>query len=194
MTAQTAQTTQAGQNKQTEQAAPTGQHSWRPTRRRLTDGLLAALAPVAACCVALGALTTWTSTGNAGSPARIAVTSGRVFLPYGDTRDTAAFFRITNSWGANDRLLKVTSPAITGEAVLSRHRMTGGASAYGQTVESAAVPAGDTLDMSPTGLDVTVRAKDRWREFDLVPFTLHFERSGPIKTSVVVIRPGAEWR
>ncbi|MEU3198950.1 MULTISPECIES: copper chaperone PCu(A)C [unclassified Streptomyces] len=187
-------TAQTEQNRRTGPAAQTGQHPWRPTRRRLADTLFAALAPVAAFSVALGALTTWTSTGNAGSPARVAVTSGRVFLPYGDTRDTAAFFRITNFGGAGDRLLKVTSPVIEGEAVLSRHRMTGGASAYGQRVESAAVPAGDTLDMSPTGLDVTVRAKDGWREFDVVPFTLHFERSGQIKTSVVVIRPGAEWQ
>lgn len=32
----------------------TGQQVWRPTRRRLTDTLLAALAPVAVCGLALG--------------------------------------------------------------------------------------------------------------------------------------------
>ena len=55
-----------------------------------TDTLLAALAPVAACGLALGGLSTWAAYGNAGSPARIAVTDGRVFLPSGDTRETAA--------------------------------------------------------------------------------------------------------
>ncbi|MGW7168565.1 copper chaperone PCu(A)C [Streptomyces sp. NPDC054884] len=168
----------------------TGQRLWWPTRRRLTDTLIAALAPVAACSVALGGLTTWAVQDNAGSPARIAVTGGRVFLPFGDTRETAAFFRITNSGGADDRLLKVTSSATGGDATLSRHRMAGGWAAYGQTVESAAVPAGESLAMSPFGTDVTVRAKETWREGDLVPFTLHFARSGRISTLAVVVRPG----
>lgn len=92
----------------------TGQQVWRPTRRRLTDTLLAALAPVAVCGLALGGLSTWTAYGNAGSPARITVTGGRVYLPYGDAPDTAAFFRITNNGGSADRLLKVTSRAVDG--------------------------------------------------------------------------------
>lgn len=98
----------------------TGQQVWRPTRRRLTDALLAALAPVAVCGLALGGLSTWTAYGNAGSPARIAVTEGRVYLPYGDAPDTAAFFRITNDGGSADRLLKVTSRAVDGVGTLSR--------------------------------------------------------------------------
>ncbi|MGI5373603.1 copper chaperone PCu(A)C [Streptomyces sp. CA-251387] len=161
----------------------------RPTRRRIADGLLAALAPVAACSVALGGLTTWVNSGAAGSPARTAVTGGRVFLPYGDARDTAAFFRITNTGGADDRLLKVTSSAI-GDATLSRHRMTSGRMAYAQTVDSARIPAGGSLAMSPYGLDVTLRAKPGWRAGDLVPFTLHFEHGGRIEASAVVVRPG----
>ncbi|PAZ14019.1 hypothetical protein CLM62_21375 [Streptomyces sp. SA15] len=173
----------------------TGQRLWRPTRRRLTDTLIAALAPVAACSIALGGLTTWAVQDNAGSPARIAVTHGLVFLPFGDpretaTRETAAFFRITNSGGADDRLLKVTSSATGGDATLSRHRMAGGQAAYGQTVDSVAVPAGGSLAMSPFGTDVTVRAKETWREGDVLPFTLHFARSGRIKTLAVVVRPG----
>lgn len=162
----------------------------RPIRSRITDGLLAALAPVAACSVALGGLTTWVNSGAAGSPARTAVTDGRVFLPYGDARDTAAFFRITNTGGADDRLLKVTSSAVGGEATLSRHRMTGGHMAYAETVDSARVPAGGSLAMSPYGLDVTLRAGPGWRAGDLVPFTLHFEHGGRIDVSAVVVRPG----
>lgn len=168
----------------------TGQRLWRPTRRRVTDSLVAALAPVAACGVALGGLTTWVAQGNAGSPARIAVTGGRVFLPFGGPRDTAAFFRITNSGGADDRLLRVTSSATGGDATFSPHRMAGARAAYDQTVDSAAVPAGDSLDMSPFGTAVVVRPKETWREGDLVPFTLHFARSGRISTLAVVVRPG----
>ncbi|MFJ8636703.1 copper chaperone PCu(A)C [Streptomyces sp. NPDC093568] len=164
--------------------------AWRPTRRRVTDGLLAALAPIAACSLALGGLTTWVTSGNAGSPARITVRDGRVFLPYGDVRDTAAFFRIGNSGGADDRLLKVTSSAVGGDLALSRHRMIGETAASAETVDSARVPAGGALAMSPFGLDVTLRAEPEWQEGTYVPFTLHFERAGRIEVQAVVIRPG----
>ncbi|MFI7412625.1 copper chaperone PCu(A)C [Streptomyces sp. NPDC049627] len=164
----------------------------RPTRRRIADGLLAALTPIAACGVALGGLTTWAASGAAGSPARIAVTDGRVFLPFGDARDTAAFFRITNTGGADDRLVKVTSPddGDGDDATLSRHRMSSGRMAYAQTVESARVPAGGSLAMSPYGLDVTLRTRPGWRAGDVVPFTLHFEHGGRVDVSAVVVRPG----
>ncbi|MFD5792379.1 copper chaperone PCu(A)C [Streptomyces diastatochromogenes] len=171
----------------------TDQALWRPTRRRLTDTLLAALAPVAACGLALGGLSMWTAYGNAGSPARIAVSESRVLLPYGDNRDTAAFFRISNSGGSADRLLKVTSAEVAdGALALSRHRMTGARSASAQTVPSATVPAGDTLAMSPTSLDVIVPAKAGWQSGDLVEFTLHFEHSGAVKTPAVVVRAGQD--
>jgi copper(I)-binding protein len=170
----------------------TGQQVRRPTRRRLTDTLLGALAPVAVCGLALGGLSTWTAYGNAGSPARITVTGGQVYLPYGDARDTAAFFRITNSGGSADRLLKVTSRGVDGAGILSRHSMTGARAASAQTVASVVVPAGGSLAMSPYGLDVTVPAKAGRQAGDLVSFTLHFERSGAVKTLAVVVRPGRD--
>lgn len=164
--------------------------AWRPTRRRICDGLLAALAPIAACGVALGGLTTWVNSGNAGSPPRITVTDGRVFLPYGDVRETAAFFRVTNTGGADDRLLKVTSSATKGGTELSRHRMISDTAASAQTVDSARVPAGGGLSMSPFGLDVTLRAGPGWQEGTFVPFTLHFEHAGRIEVQAAVVRPG----
>ncbi|NUP23318.1 MAG: copper chaperone PCu(A)C [Streptomyces sp.] len=171
-----------------ERTAVTG--AWRPNRRRVADGLLAALAPIAASAVALGGLTTWVNLGNAGSPPRIAVTGGRVFLPYGDVRDTAAFFRITNTGGADDRLLKVTSSATEGGTALSRHRMVSASAASARTVDSARVPAGEGLVMSPFGLDVTLRAGRGWQEGTYVPFTLRFEHAGRIEVQAVVVRPG----
>ncbi|GAA5016359.1 copper chaperone PCu(A)C [Streptomyces siamensis] len=163
--------------------------AWRPTRRRLTDTLLAALAPVVVCGIALAGLTTWAGAGNAGSPARIAVAKGRVFLPYGDSTETAAFFDVANTGGTGDRLVEVTSSAASGQITLSRHRMTGGGSATRAEVTSAAVPAGRGLSMSPSGLAVTLAAEGDWTEGDLVPFTLHFERGGAVRTSAVVVRP-----
>ncbi|WP_371599060.1 copper chaperone PCu(A)C [Streptomyces sp. NBC_00564] len=169
--------------------ATTEYHPWRPTRRRLTDTLLAALAPVAACSLALGGLTTWVGAGKAGSPARIVVSSGRVFLPYGDSTETAAFFDVSNPGGADDRLVEVTSSATGGEIGLSRHSTAGSGAARKEAVSSAPIPAGGELSMSPHGLDVVLRARTGWRAGDLVPFTLHFEHSGAIETIAVVVRP-----
>lgn len=166
----------------------------RPTRRRLTDTLLAALVPVAAGGLALGGLTAWAGAGQAGSPARITVSHGRVLLPYGDSTDTAALFDIANVGGADDRLVNVTSTATQGRITLSGHRMVDGRAAYKADVTSARVPAGGVLSMSPRGVDVTLRAGVGWRAGDLVPFTLHFERSAPVETFAVVIRPGdGDW-
>ncbi|MFJ4283423.1 copper chaperone PCu(A)C [Streptomyces massasporeus] len=166
-------------------------HLWRPTRRRLTDTLLAALAPIAAFSVALGGLTTWAGTGKAGTPAHVEVTGGRVFLPYGDNRDTAAFFDLANSGGADDRLLRVTSTGADGDVSLSGHRAVGAGAAAKGSVASVTVPAGSRLSMSPHGVDVTLRAGGRWQVGDWVPFTLHFERGGPVEAIAVVVRPAA---
>lgn len=163
---------------------------WRPSRRRLTDALTAALAPVAACGLALGGLAAWAGAGKAGSPARITVSAGRVYLPYGNTTETAAFFDVSNVGGADDRLVKVTSVAAPGEIGLGRHRMAGETAAYKEGVDAVTVPAGGELSMSPHGVDVTLRAAAGWRAGDLVPFTLHFERSAPVETVAVVVRPG----
>ncbi|MER5526274.1 copper chaperone PCu(A)C [Streptomyces sp. NPDC002677] len=169
--------------------APPPPSLWRPTRRRLADTLSAAVAPVAAVGLALGGLTAWATAGKAGSPPRIAVSNGRVFLPYGNNRDTAAFFDVTNGGGADDRLVKATSSAASGELALGRPRMVGGSAASRADVPSTTVPAGGTLAMSPGGLDVTLTAKDPLRAGDLVSFTLHFEHSGAVRTLAVVVRP-----
>ncbi|MBV9023953.1 MAG: copper chaperone PCu(A)C [Streptomycetaceae bacterium] len=162
-----------------------------PDRRRLADSLLAVLAPVVACSVALVGLTIWVGVGNAGSPARIHVTDGRVLLPVGGSQETAAFFRISNEGGAADRLVGVTSPDAPGGVTLARHRMTGGGAAYRALIESVGIPAQDTLTMSSYGVDLTVTSPaGEWRAGDLVPFTLEFRRSGRIKVLAVVVTVG----
>ncbi|MFI1759407.1 copper chaperone PCu(A)C [Streptomyces sp. NPDC020571] len=165
--------------------------AWTPTRRRLADTALAALAPVCACVLALGGLAVWTATGNAGTPARIGVADARLFLPSQGVPETAAFFRISNTGGARDRLLEVTSSDVTGGISLSSHRMTPGGAAYRQAAESLPIPAYGTLDMSPHSSDVTVPAAARWKTGDLVPFTLRFEHGGRVEVLAVVVRPGS---
>ncbi|MFJ5264963.1 copper chaperone PCu(A)C [Streptomyces sp. NPDC088387] len=163
---------------------------WRGDRRRLNDLLIAGLAPVAACSIALAALTTWVNTGNAGAPPRIEVGYGQVWLPFGDTTDTSVYFRVVNSGGADDRLVKVTSPAVVGTPSLSRHRMLDGNAATLRKVDSVTAPAGETLVMSPGTVNVVVQAKPDWQVGDEVPFTLHFEHQGPVDVFAVVLRPG----
>ncbi|MEU6351333.1 copper chaperone PCu(A)C [Streptomyces sp. NPDC047072] len=170
-----------------------GPNPWRPTRRRLTESLSAIIAPVAACSLALGGLTTWAAAGKAGSPARITVSNGRVFLPYGDNTRTAAFFVVTNMGGADDRLVRVTSSGTGGDIELSRHVATGRAAAARESVDAVTVPAGSELSMAPDGVDVTLRCKAGWRAGDLVSFTLHFEDSEPVRTLAVVVRPGGRF-
>ncbi|MEU2736115.1 copper chaperone PCu(A)C [Streptomyces sp. NPDC007095] len=160
-------------------------------RRRLRDGTLAVLVPVAACSVALAGLTTWVGTGRAGSPARIRVTEGRVLLPSAGVPDTAAFFRIANEGGSADALVRITARDVPGDVTLSRHRMKQGNAAYRSAIDSVSVTAGDSLAMSPSGIDLTVPAPSHaWRSGDLVPFTLEFRRSGPVRVLAVVVRPG----
>ncbi|MFI6549424.1 copper chaperone PCu(A)C [Streptomyces prunicolor] len=160
-------------------------------RRKLRDTALTALVPVAACSVALAGLTAWTGTGKAGTPARMRVTEGRLLLPSVGAEETAAFFRVANEGGSADRLIRVTSPRAPGGVALSRHRMTEGNGAYSTAIDSVDIPAGDSLAMSPTGVDLTVSsASGQWRSGDLVPFTLEFRRSGRITVLAVVVRPG----
>ncbi|MFJ8490469.1 copper chaperone PCu(A)C [Streptomyces sp. NPDC094038] len=162
--------------------------------RRLRDGALAALVPVAACGVALAGLTAWTGTGRAGSPARMSVTEGRVLLPSAGVAETAAFFRIANRGGSADSLIRVTSRDAPDGITLARHRMNDGNGAYRAAIASVAIPAGDSLAMSPRGVDLTVTApagKRSWTSGDLVPFTLEFRHSGRVKVLAVVVRPGS---
>ncbi|MGW4490795.1 copper chaperone PCu(A)C [Streptomyces sp. NPDC004376] len=161
-------------------------------RRRLRDGALAALVPVAACSVALAGLTTWVGTGRAGSPAHIRVTEGRVLLPSAGVPETAAFFRITNDGGSADTLVRITAGDAPGRATLSRHHMRPGNVAYRSEIGSVSVPAGESLAMSPRGIDLHVPAPSgAWHSGDLVPFTLEFRHGGRVKTLAVVVRPGS---
>ncbi|MFD6937573.1 copper chaperone PCu(A)C [Streptomyces goshikiensis] len=164
----------------------------RPARRRVGEALSAAIAPLAACSVALAGLTVWTASGAAGSPPRIAAGNGRVFLPYGNSRDTAAFFEVTNIGGGEDRLTRVTSPSDSvGRTMLSRHESSGRGADTMRMTESVRVPAGATLAMSPFDVSVMTRMNSRWRAGEVVPFVLHFRHSAPVEVLAVVVRPGS---
>ncbi|MFE5804934.1 copper chaperone PCu(A)C [Streptomyces sp. NPDC056491] len=174
--------------------SPAGQtaRSRLPSRRGVRDGLRAALVPVVACAVTLTGLTIWTSSGAAGSPPRMAVGNGRVFLPYGNSQETAAFFDIVNVGGSADQLTSVTSPAVE-RSMLSRHASSGLGADTMRMAGSVQVPAGAALTMSPFGVSVMARKKTStsWRAGDFVPFVLHFRHGPPVEVLAVVIRPGS---
>ncbi|MFB6813706.1 copper chaperone PCu(A)C [Streptomyces sp. NPDC056347] len=157
---------------------------------RLRTSAAAVGVPVLACGLALAGLATWAVSGRAGSPPRVTVTEAYVFQPLGPAQETAAFFTLTNDGGSADRLVGITSPGTAAPPALSEHRMTSSAAAYRQRVDSAAVPAGDGLTMTPYGIDVTVRPKGTWRPGDEVSFTLRLRYGKPLKVRAVVVRPG----
>ncbi|WP_338059179.1 copper chaperone PCu(A)C [Streptomyces malaysiense] len=160
-------------------------------RRRVRDAALSVLAPVVACCAALAGLTAWAGAGRAGSPTRVRVTEGRVLLPSVGVPETAAFFRIANEGGSADTLVRITARDVPGDVTLSQHRMERGDMAYRSEIDSVSVAAGERLAMSPVGVDLTVPVPSKaWRSGDLVPFTLEFRRSGPVRVLAVVVRPG----
>ncbi|MFG2989375.1 copper chaperone PCu(A)C [Streptomyces sp. NPDC048257] len=163
---------------------------WLPSPGRMREGLRAAIVPVVACSVALAGLTAWTSSGAAGTPPQIAAGNGRVFLPYGNSRDTAAFFDITNIGGAEDQLTEVTSTAVE-KAMLSRHESSGLGADTMRMTGAVRVPAGATLAMSPFDVSVMTRPKAGWQAGDIVTFVLHFRHSPPVEVPAVVILPGS---
>ncbi|MEV7866707.1 copper chaperone PCu(A)C [Streptomyces sp. NPDC088124] len=167
--------------------------AWKPTRARVREALLAAGAPVVACALALGALTTWVNAGAAGSRPQIGISDARIFLQYGDSQYTSAYFRIANGGDSDDELVSVTSPEMA-ETMLSRDQENGDGAASMNMVNSATVPGRGTLAMSPYGLNVMVKTKKKphWQLGDTVPFILHFRYSGSRESTAVVVRPSSD--
>lgn len=168
---------------------PAVRGAWLPGRRRLREATVSVLAPVTACLTALVGLTAWTAAGAAGSPPRIEVGVGRVFLPPAGGERAAAAFSISNVGGADDQLLSVTSPAVE-DAVLARHERVRGADVTRRAAR-VEIPAGRRLDMTPRTVDVTVTVKDRRQVGDVVHFVLHFRTSGAVPAVAFVVRPGS---
>ncbi|WP_327701383.1 copper chaperone PCu(A)C [Streptomyces decoyicus] len=144
--------------------------------------------PLLTCLVTLGTLTAWTASGNAGRPAKLSVSEGRVLIPTG-AEATAAFFTLRNTGGADDVLTGVTGP--TGHrAMLSRTVDIGHNARSMAMVRAATIPAGGALTMTPTTLDVMVSPPPRLAPGDRLTFTLHFRDSPPRTVAARAVRPG----
>ncbi|WP_030067251.1 copper chaperone PCu(A)C [Streptomyces natalensis] len=152
----------------------------------LMNRLRTAAVPLLVWLVTLGALTAWTATGNAGTPARLRAAEGRVLIPYG-TESTAAFFTLRNTGTANDVLTGVTAPPGR-RAMLSRTVDIGRNAGRMEMAGAVTVPAGGTLRMTPSGLDVMVTPPPRLAPGDRLTFTLHFRDSPPLTVRARAVR------
>ncbi|MFE6780258.1 copper chaperone PCu(A)C [Streptomyces sp. NPDC057702] len=162
----------------------------RSARFTLNKGALTAvLAPVLACVVTLGALTAWTASGAAGSPAEPTLVDARVMLP-SNPEATVALFNLTNEGGADDQLVRVSSPTRAGRVMLSENVHENGVGTM-RMVSAVRLPAGGKLEMSATGLDVMVEDPPPMRLGERVPFVLHFRDSDPLRVNALVVRPGS---
>ncbi|MEU7635108.1 MULTISPECIES: copper chaperone PCu(A)C [unclassified Streptomyces] len=150
--------------------------------------LFAGAVPLLTCLVTLGTLTAWTATGNAGTPARLTATDGRVLIPAGNDA-TAAFFTLRNTGTANDVLTGVTGPP-GHRTMLSRDVAIGRNARSMSMVEGVTVPAGGTLTMTPTTLDIMISPPPRLAPGDRLTFTLHFRDSPPLTVDARAVRPG----
>ncbi|MGG2464709.1 copper chaperone PCu(A)C [Streptomyces sp. RGM 3693] len=150
--------------------------------------LFAGAVPLLTCLATLGTLTAWTATGNAGTPARLTATDGRALIPAGNDA-TAAFFTLRNTGTANDVLTAVTGPP-GHRTMLSRDVAIGRNARSMAMVEGATVPAGGTLTMSPTTLDIMISPPPRLAPGDRLTFTLHFRDSPPLTVDARAVRPG----
>ncbi|MEV5380340.1 copper chaperone PCu(A)C [Streptomyces nondiastaticus] len=159
-----------------------------PVPSALASAVRAALVPVVAGAVALGGLCAWTASGAAGRPPAVTVEEARVLLPLGRD-DTAAFFRVRNEGDADDELIGVEAPT-AGGAMLSRTVVRKGAG-HMEMVQSAPLPSGGTLEMSPHGLDVMVWAPPRLKLGDRLPVVLRFREAGTVRVEAEVVRAGS---
>jgi copper(I)-binding protein len=136
--------------------------------------------------VALGLLTAWVVTGQAGSPARVHVANAWVMAP--TAPQTAAYFTLDNSGDVPDDLLRVRTP-IASMAMLGRqvnHAGVGRMAMGG----ALAVPAHGIVQMTPFTINVMIQPSQPLPVGRRVPFTLVFRHSGTIDVTAVVEPPG----
>ena len=124
------------------------------TAKALARSLRSAVIPVLTCLATLGALTAWTSAGNAGRPRGLEVSQGRIFTPLREGA-TSAFFTIRNTGEVTETLTGVTTARGT-RAMLSRNITTSGGARSMRMVPYISVPPRSTLRMSPFALNVMV--------------------------------------
>lgn len=100
------------------------------------------------------------------------------------------YLGVVNSGKTPDRLMSASSPSAE-RVELHETTMTGNVVRM-QPVQSLTIDAGQSVELKPNGLHLMfVKPRPRFREGDLVPATLVFERAGAISVQFDVQSSGA---
>jgi copper(I)-binding protein len=161
----------------------------RITRKTVAAAATAALVPVGACAVTLGLLVGYVKSGVAGvPPAEVSVTRARIFPPIGD-RDTVAFLDLRNTGGRDATLVSVDSPLYGTSTMLARDVERGGAGRM-EVVDTVKVPAGASVSMSPSIVDVMIQDPPPLELGEKVEFVLRFEDGSRVTATAEAVRRG----
>lgn len=161
-------------------------------RRRITGAVTGAVAGGAVVAVAAVVGFGSSSASGAGTPAKLAVSSGYITRPL-LTDEAAAYVKITNSGGTAAELTSVTTPLA---AQVTLHTTTGTTM---RQVETLTVPARGSLSLG-LGADhlMLENLTRRPAVGDTVTLVLHFAHATPGAVTVTVpvrpttYRPGAD--
>jgi copper(I)-binding protein len=136
------------------------------------------------------------SAAAAGGPA---VTAGDLEIAGAFSRATrpnapvgGAYFTITNTGAADDRLLAVSTP-VAGTAEIHQMQMEGDVMKMNEVPESLVIPAGGKVTLKPGGFHVMLmELKAPLVEGQSIPVTLTFEKAGKVEIEVPVGSPAAK--
>lgn len=111
-------------------------------------------------------------------PGTSEITVSDAIVPVPATVDTAAvYLRITNDGDRDDRLLTVSTPQAS-LTHLHETSIDADGRAGMAAVGTLAIPAGETVDLSPGGLHLMMMQPDELVDGETVDLTLTFEHAG----------------
>lgn len=124
---------------------------------------------------------------------------GPITISHGWTRATppsapsgGGFIDITNAGPNDDRLIAVKSP-VAGRVELHEMTMKDGVMTMREKAGGIPVPAGQTVSLAPGGLHIMfMKLNGPFKQGDMVPVTLTFEKAGDISMDLKVEKIGAK--
>jgi len=155
----------------------------------LTALLKAAIAPVLSAAALVGLLTIWTVSGGAGTLRRVHVDVTLAAIPLsfrpgaGNALPAATTYLEIRNLGSHDDLVGARSPMARGALLVRRGRTP--LAARGRLAKIP-LPAGSTLDLSPFGTDLVLIRPRPLHIGEIVPVTLDFQYSGPVRIDLIV--------
>jgi periplasmic copper chaperone A len=120
--------------------------------------------------------------------AGVSVTDARASPTPGGTTTSAGYLTISNSGGADDRLISASSPR-AGAVQLHTMEMDGAVMRMRPIEGGVAVPAGGTVAFAPGGMHLMfLDVATPFAEGETIPVTLNFEHAGAVNVNFPVSR------